>query len=102
MNVQLRASDNILIERGADINVINEHGESPLFQAAAQRSMDIAIKLLENGANINGKNIKNTSIKELIKQMWLLENNIGTTPLMANLETGGLGLTEHDCVAPPQ
>lgn len=77
---------NMLIEHKANINAVNNQGQSPLFQATAHGSMDVVTKLLENGATIEGKSIDNVSIKELTKQIWSLEDNLGKTPLMTSLE----------------
>lgn len=41
-----------LIERGANINVLDDHGWSPLHNAAYANSLDVARILLEHGADV--------------------------------------------------
>lgn len=43
----------LLIERGADVNVTDWHGNTPLINAAYFGHMDVVKALLEKGANVN-------------------------------------------------
>lgn len=54
----------VLIESGADVNLINGIGETPLHYAADTGDNDIIKLLLEHGANINYQsvNLKHTAL----------------------------------------
>lgn len=43
----------LLVEKGAKVNVLNERGNTPLFQAVAGGRRTIASYLVEKGANVN-------------------------------------------------
>ena len=49
----LTAAANVLIERGADINMQSTHGLTPLHMAASAGSKGVTIALVEAGCNIN-------------------------------------------------
>ena len=53
----LRRAEEIedLIQKGADINVKDETGETPLYRAVFNRQMDVVKVLLEHGADVNAK-----------------------------------------------
>ena len=42
-----------LVEYGADINIRNENGRTALFTAIYENNTDVALFLIENGANFN-------------------------------------------------
>jgi len=42
-----------LIEQGADINIENESGETPLFNACSSGNENLVKYLIEHGADIN-------------------------------------------------
>lgn len=44
-----------MIEDGVDINIKDEHGESPLFHAVFYGMLEMCEFLLENGAKVNAK-----------------------------------------------
>ena len=70
----------LLIENGADVNVKDKDGDTPLLAVSSARSeegMDMMRLLIEKGANVNVKNSK------------------GTTPLLASLS----GVTQSDEMA---
>jgi len=46
----------MLIARGADVNIANKHSDTPLHGAAAARSEEVVAMLLEAGANLNPVN----------------------------------------------
>jgi uncharacterized protein len=48
----------LLIQNGANVNISNESGTTPLIQVSDYKNQDFATMLLENGANVN---IQNTS-----------------------------------------
>lgn len=41
-----------LVENGADVNVTNENGRTALFTAIYENNTDVALFLIQNGANI--------------------------------------------------
>lgn len=43
----------LLVERGADVNAKNLHGDMPLFMAVDARNLEISRLLLEHGAEVN-------------------------------------------------
>jgi ankyrin repeat protein len=46
----------LLIEHGANVNVISKRGYTPLHRAALSNSVDVARLLLERGANVHALN----------------------------------------------
>ena len=46
-----------LIAEGADINIQDKHGYTPLLWACCRNNQEIAHKLIEAGANVNASNI---------------------------------------------
>jgi ankyrin repeat protein len=48
----------LLLEYGANVNMVGEFGETPLHQAAAWDNADIAEFLLQNGAYVNAEIIE--------------------------------------------
>ena len=46
----------LLLSRGADINAINVHGQTPLWDALYARFNDVTELLIKHGADINAKN----------------------------------------------
>lgn len=65
----------ILIKNGADINLKDKHGESPLYKATRLKENETIVPyLLSNGAYILENNILNTN--ELLLKEWLNRNDI--------------------------
>ena len=50
----------ILIENGADVNAVSDHGDVPLHYAALCENdcVEVAMRLIEAGANLNIRNTK--------------------------------------------
>ncbi len=48
----------VLVDAGANVNLKNKYGQSPLFKAASYTRLDIVRYLLSNGASVNEKNGK--------------------------------------------
>ena len=65
-----------LIESGADVNIKNNGGWSPLYMAAAGGHLDVVKLLIAKGANVN------------------TSNNFGWTPLHATVISGHQGIVE--------
>jgi ankyrin repeat protein len=55
MKKQLKTAK-LLIEKGADVNMVNRHGVSPLFLTAQNDLADFAQLLIESGADVNIRN----------------------------------------------
>ena len=49
----------LLVEHGADVNIVGEHGETALHQAAAWNNVQVAKVLIECGADVNAQHQKN-------------------------------------------
>ncbi|XP_051170463.1 ankyrin-3-like [Leptopilina boulardi] len=45
----------ILVQNGADVNIVNNDGETPLHKASKRGNIQLVEILLQNGANINAK-----------------------------------------------
>lgn len=56
----------LLLENGADINILNELNQSPLYYAIKNGNMIMIKILLERGAEIEGKDINGKSLKDII------------------------------------
>uniref|UniRef100_A0A7S3CZB8 TIR domain-containing protein n=1 Tax=Palpitomonas bilix TaxID=652834 RepID=A0A7S3CZB8_9EUKA len=67
----------MLLNKNANINELNENKETPLFLSCSQGSYDIFEGLLERGAD------------------WLQENGDFKSPLMAACESGELRIVKH-------
>ena len=48
----------MLLDRGADVNVKDEHGMTPLYGGADSGSVSVVELLLAKGANVNAKNLR--------------------------------------------
>ncbi|KAK0067730.1 ankyrin repeat protein [Biomphalaria pfeifferi] len=63
-----------LVQSGADVNIVDANGDTPLFHACAKNSLGIINYLLTNGAKINA------------------QNNFGKTPIFVAVEKKQLEL----------
>ncbi len=77
---------NLLIKHQANIEIKDINGRSALFYAATFGHLNVVTRLCDLGANVNGCNIQNTDIKQLIKSVWQLEDNNYRTPLMLSIK----------------
>ena len=57
-----------LISRGADVNLPDEHGFSPLFVAARRGHLDIVQLLLESGADVHRRNYEGKTAINMAKE----------------------------------
>ena len=57
-----------LISRGADVNLPDEHGFSPLFVAARRGHLDIIQLLLESGADVHRRNYEGKTAINMAKE----------------------------------
>ncbi|MFC2119274.1 ankyrin repeat domain-containing protein, partial [Bacteroidota bacterium] len=58
----------LLIDKGADVNSLNNRGITPLYYAissGSNRSDDIAMVLIENGANVNAKSPRGETLLQI-------------------------------------
>lgn len=93
----------LLIDSGANINLLNDEGKSPLMLAVINGLTDVVQLLLEKGCNINSKNSDGyTSLhlaveyqnEDVIKMLlaggadYTLKNNEGLTPLDIAINNG--------------
>ena len=53
---------------GADVNFVDDNGNTPLFQAAKYHREIQMKELLDNGANVNYKNDKNITAIASVRQ----------------------------------
>lgn len=53
MERQLPLTLRALLELGADVNVIDTYGQTPLFWAAGQKSREVIRILIDAGADVN-------------------------------------------------
>lgn len=99
----------LLIQSGANINISNNRGVTPLIQVSDYKNQDFASMLIENGADINAQNSSGCTAlwyaaqKGLISTVHnLLEhdadpniaNNSGNTPVGISASRGFLRTTE--------
>lgn len=98
----------ILIEKGADLNVKNKEGESPLGIAISQRNYNLVTLLLEKGVDPESSSIDSSTllisaaesenfplIKILIKKKQKFRQNIRSGPaLIAAAKNGNLEIVE--------
>ena len=73
----------LLVERGADVNLSNKNGCTPLMDAAELGKNDILEYLLNNGADINAKKINGISALDLARNT---ENSDAIEMLMSKSE----------------
>jgi len=71
-----------LIEKGANINFVDERGDTPLSKAIWYKNMRIIYKLLENGADIN---MLSNSRKNDLLFLALRDRNIGLSNKLIEL-----------------
>jgi len=67
----------LLIDYGADINMIDSDGDTPLYRAASQGSLEIVKALLNAGADVDVKNdmgLKAASVAKIAELSSLDEN----------------------------
>ena len=67
----------LLIDYGADINMIDSDGDTPLYRAASQGSLEIVKALLNAGADVdvkNGMGLKAASVAKIAELSSLDEN----------------------------
>ena len=67
-----------LVEKGADVNVMDEDGRTPLYMASNNGHKEVVVALLHNGANIN-----------------IATKNSGMTPLMLASMCGHKSIVEE-------
>ena len=63
-----------LLEKGANVNIIDNYGNTPLLWAIDKKHLEMVKLLIENGANLN------------------VENNIGGTPLHIAVDKEHVGI----------
>ena len=71
--VGLLTATRILVDHGAEINVEDELGETPIFKAALIPNADIVEFLIQSGAHVNGLNNNNRTVMEKIfskEELW--------------------------------
>lgn len=59
----------LLLEHGADVNAVGEHGYLPIHDAVEQDKVEAILWLIKNGASINAKNDAGVAPKELAKML---------------------------------
>ena len=69
-----------LVESGADLEVKNENGQTPLFIAVKQNNLELATFLMEKGADLN-------AIKELLGHASLAATQVYTHNSVERLKT---------------
>lgn len=57
----------LLLEHGADVNAVGEHGYLPIHDAVEQDKVEAIFWLVKNGASVNTKNDDGVTPKELAK-----------------------------------
>lgn len=63
----------MLIEGGADCNIVQVHGNTPLHLAAKNGNIDLLIVLLESGANVKVRNSEGKSPADLALENGFIE-----------------------------
>lgn len=87
---------NMLLDAGADVNLMNDRGWNPLYMATKMRSLEkgtmpnpyidmngmyaIIERLVNNGANVNARLQADTEVHNSIRSTWLDE--AGATPFL--------------------
>jgi len=78
----------LLIKTGADVNLRDEDGRTPLFAAISSRQVDIIKYIIKSGASINHKDKeKNTALHHLLK-LWHFKEETGVEIAKLLLESG--------------
>lgn len=81
----------LLIDYGADINIIDSDGDTPLHRAASQGSLEIVKSLLDAGADVGAKNnmgLKAASVAKIAELSSLDENFDLIVTLLKSSEGG--------------
>ena len=65
-----KAAVQLLIEKGANIEVVDHDGQTPLMHAAAVPSDDVAKILVEAGADISKVNKQGETALEIARRIW--------------------------------
>jgi len=81
----------LLIDYGADINMIDSDGDTPLHRAASQGSLEIVKALLNAGADVDVKNdmgLKAASVAKIAELSSLDENFDIIVQLLKSSEEG--------------
>ncbi|OGP52762.1 MAG: hypothetical protein A2Y65_03625 [Deltaproteobacteria bacterium RBG_13_52_11] len=68
-----------LIAKGADVNVKEEHGNTPLIKAASRGYTEIAELLIAKGADVNAQNWSMGNTPLILAASW---GHTGTTKLL--------------------
>lgn len=85
-NEQSLAAVKLAVQHGADVNAVNEVGETALHGAARIRSDAIVQFLFDNGANVNVKNERGQSPLFIAERYF----HPGSAPLVERTSTGDL------------
>ena len=81
----------LLIDYGADINIIDSDGDTPLHRAASQGSLEIVKSLLDAGADVGAKNnmgLKAASVAK-IAELSSLDSNFDLIVTLLKSSEGG-------------
>jgi len=74
----------LLVERGADINIANGNGDTPLIDAACKGKNEMLEYLLNNGADIDAKNYAGTSALDMAQN----SKNSAAVEMLVNRSEG--------------